>query len=154
MARSRSGPSPAPANAARRRQEDEALADELLADPKERAEHLMLLDLGRNDVGRVSKLGTVEVTDQFFIERYSHVMHIVSNVTGELDTDRYDALDALGAGFPAGTVSGAPKVRAMEIIDELEKTSAASMPAAWAISTPMARSTPALCCAPPSSKMA
>ena len=102
-------------------QEDEALADELLADPKERAEHLMLLDLGRNDVGRVSKLGTVKVTDQFFIERYSHVMHIVSNVTGELDTERYDALDALGAGFPAGTVSGAPKVRAMEIIDELEK---------------------------------
>jgi anthranilate/para-aminobenzoate synthase component I len=102
-------------------QEDEALADELLADPKERAEHLMLLDLGRNDVGRVSKLGTVKVTDQFFIERYSQVMHIVSNVIGELDSERYDALDALGAGFPAGTVSGAPKVRAMEIIDELEK---------------------------------
>ncbi|MGD1888897.1 MAG: anthranilate synthase component I [Cohaesibacteraceae bacterium] len=101
--------------------EDQALAEELLADPKERAEHLMLLDLGRNDVGRVAKLGTVEVTDQFFIERYSHVMHIVSNVEGELDTERYDALDALGAGFPAGTVSGAPKVRAMEIIDELER---------------------------------
>ena len=101
--------------------EDQALADELLADPKERAEHLMLLDLGRNDVGRVAKLGTVKVTDQYFIERYSHVMHIVSNVVGELDTDRFDALDALGAGFPAGTVSGAPKVRAMEIIDELEK---------------------------------
>lgn len=101
--------------------EDDALAAELLADPKERAEHLMLLDLGRNDVGRVSKLGTVNVTDQYFIERYSHVMHIVSNVVGELDDSRYDALDALGAGFPAGTVSGAPKVRAMEIIDELEK---------------------------------
>lgn len=101
--------------------EDDALARELLADPKERAEHLMLLDLGRNDVGRVSKLGTVRVTDQYFIERYSHVMHIVSNVVGELDEERYDALDALGAGFPAGTVSGAPKVRAMEIIDELEK---------------------------------
>ncbi|MFK7792233.1 MAG: anthranilate synthase component I [Devosiaceae bacterium] len=101
--------------------EDNALANELLADPKERAEHLMLLDLGRNDVGRVSKLGTVKVTDQYFIERYSHVMHIVSNVVGELDEARFDALDALGAGFPAGTVSGAPKVRAMEIIDELEK---------------------------------
>lgn len=103
------------------KREDDALAQELLADPKERAEHLMLLDLGRNDVGRVSKLGTVQVTDQYFIERYSHVMHIVSNVVGELDDTRYDALDALGAGFPAGTVSGAPKVRAMEIIDELEK---------------------------------
>ncbi|MBV9555490.1 MAG: anthranilate synthase component I, partial [Pseudolabrys sp.] len=100
--------------------EDKALEDELLADPKERAEHLMLLDLGRNDVGRVAKVGTVSVTDQFFVERYSHVMHIVSNVEGELD-DKYDALDALAAGFPAGTVSGAPKVRAMEIIDELEK---------------------------------
>ena len=102
-------------------EQDQALADELLADPKERAEHLMLLDLGRNDVGRVAKLGTVKVTDQFFIERYSHVMHIVSNVEGALDTARHDALDALGAGFPAGTVSGAPKVRAMEIIDELER---------------------------------
>ena len=100
--------------------EDKALEDELLADPKERAEHLMLLDLGRNDVGRVAAIGTVTVTDQFFIERYSHVMHIVSNVEGRLDP-RYDALDALVAGFPAGTVSGAPKVRAMEIIDELEK---------------------------------
>jgi anthranilate synthase component 1 len=101
--------------------EDNALAEELLADPKERAEHLMLLDLGRNDVGRIAKLGTVKVTDQYFIERYSHVMHIVSNVVGELDEERFDALDALSAGFPAGTVSGAPKVRAMEIIDELEK---------------------------------
>ncbi|MFG1395768.1 anthranilate synthase component I [Roseixanthobacter pseudopolyaromaticivorans] len=100
--------------------EDEALAQELLADPKERAEHLMLLDLGRNDAGRVSQIGTVEVTDSFFIERYSQVMHIVSNVEGKVDP-RFDALDALAAGFPAGTVSGAPKVRAMEIIDELEK---------------------------------
>ncbi len=100
--------------------EDKALEEELLADPKECAEHLMLLDLGRNDVGRVAKIGTVNVTDQFFVERYSHVMHIVSNVEGKLD-GKYDALDALAAGFPAGTVSGAPKVRAMEIIDELEK---------------------------------
>jgi anthranilate synthase component 1 len=99
--------------------EDAALAAELLADPKERAEHLMLLDLGRNDAGRVSRIGSVRVTDSFFIERYSHVMHIVSNVEGELDP-RHDPLDALAAGFPAGTVSGAPKVRAMEIIDELE----------------------------------
>jgi anthranilate synthase component I len=100
--------------------EDQALEAELLADPKERAEHLMLLDLGRNDVGRVAAIGSVEVTDQFFIERYSQVMHIVSNVEGALRQDR-DALDALAAGFPAGTVSGAPKVRAMQIIDELEK---------------------------------
>jgi anthranilate synthase component 1 len=99
---------------------DAALADELLADPKERAEHLMLLDLGRNDVGRVSAIGSVKVTDSFFIERYSQVMHIVSNVTGQLDP-AHDALGALSAGFPAGTVSGAPKVRAMQIIDELEK---------------------------------
>ena len=99
--------------------EDEALAEELLADPKERAEHLMLLDLGRNDVGRVAEIGTVEVTEQFAIERYSHVMHIVSNVEGRLDA-KHDVIDALAAGFPAGTVSGAPKVRAMEIIDELE----------------------------------
>ena len=99
--------------------EDDALAQELLDDPKERAEHLMLLDLGRNDVGRVSKIGTVNVTAKFFIERYSHVMHIVSNVTGQLDP-RHDVIDALAAGFPAGTVSGSPKVRAMEIIDELE----------------------------------
>jgi anthranilate synthase component I len=99
--------------------EDARLAAELLADEKERAEHLMLLDLGRNDVGRVAKIGSVEVTEQFAIERYSHVMHIVSNVEGKLDTHR-DAIDALCGGFPAGTVSGAPKVRAMEIIDELE----------------------------------
>jgi anthranilate synthase component 1 len=100
--------------------EDKALEDELLADPKERAEHLMLLDLGRNDVGRVAKIGTVTVTDQYFVERYSQVMHIVSNVEGELSA-QHDALDALVGGFPAGTVSGAPKVRAMQIIDELEK---------------------------------
>ena len=100
--------------------EDLALETELLADPKERAEHLMLLDLGRNDVGRVAEIGTVKVTDQFFIERYSQVMHIVSNVEGKLRNDS-DAIDALAAGFPAGTVSGAPKVRAMQIIDELEK---------------------------------
>ncbi|WP_045389383.1 anthranilate synthase component I [Falsirhodobacter sp. alg1] len=99
--------------------EDQALADDLLADPKELAEHLMLLDLGRNDVGRVAKIGTVRPTEQFIIERYSHVMHIVSNVVGEL-ADGEDALSALLAGLPAGTVSGAPKVRAMEIIDELE----------------------------------
>ena len=91
----------------------------LLADPKERAEHLMLLDLGRNDVGRVTKGGSVTVTDSYMVEFYSHVMHIVSNVVGELADDK-DAIDALFAGFPAGTVSGAPKVRAMEIIDELE----------------------------------
>jgi anthranilate synthase component 1 len=100
-------------------EEDKALAEDLLSDPKERAEHLMLLDLARNDVGRIARIGTVRVTEQFTIERYSHVMHIVSNVTGELNPD-YDAMDALIAGFPAGTVSGAPKVRAMEIIDELE----------------------------------
>ncbi|GJE58131.1 anthranilate synthase component I [Methylobacterium trifolii] len=100
--------------------EDKALAEELLADPKERSEHLMLLDLGRNDVGRVARLGSVTVTGSFFLEYYSQVMHIVSNVEGELDP-RHDTLDALAAGFPAGTVSGAPKVRAMEIIDALER---------------------------------
>jgi anthranilate synthase component 1 len=100
--------------------EDKRLGEELLADPKERAEHLMLLDLGRNDVGRVAALGTVKVTDRFFLEHYSHVMHIVSHVVGRIRPDA-DALDALTAAFPAGTVSGAPKVRAMEIIDELEK---------------------------------
>ncbi len=99
--------------------EDLALEAELLADPKERAEHLMLLDLGRNDVGRVAKIGTVDPNEQFIIERYSHVMHIVSNVDGALDPE-HDALSALLAGLPAGTVSGAPKVRAMQIIDELE----------------------------------
>ncbi|MDJ0858753.1 MAG: anthranilate synthase component I [Dinoroseobacter sp.] len=100
-------------------EEDKALEEDLLADEKELAEHLMLLDLGRNDTGRVSKIGTVRPTEEFIIERYSHVMHIVSNVVGELSED-HDALSALLAGLPAGTVSGAPKVRAMEIIDELE----------------------------------
>ncbi|MFD3189569.1 anthranilate synthase component I [Sedimentitalea sp. HM32M-2] len=100
-------------------EEDRALEADLLADKKELAEHLMLLDLGRNDTGRVSKVGTVRPTEKFIIERYSHVMHIVSNVVGELAPDK-DALDAFFAGMPAGTVSGAPKVRAMEIIDELE----------------------------------
>ena len=100
--------------------EDRALAAELLADPKERAEHLMLLDLGRNDVGRVAEIGSIKVTDQFILEYYSQVMHIVSNVEGRL-SPKYDTIDALVAGFPAGTVSGAPKVRAMQIIDELEK---------------------------------
>ena len=101
-------------------EEDRANETSLLADPKERAEHLMLLDLGRNDVGRVARAGTVQVTDSYTIERYSHVMHIVSNVVGRLDEARHDAIDALFAGFPAGTVSGAPKVRACEIIAELE----------------------------------
>jgi anthranilate synthase component 1 len=100
-------------------EEDRRLAEELLADPKERAEHVMLVDLGRNDVGRVAKFGTVKLSDVMVIERYSHVMHITSNVTGELK-DGLDAFDALKASLPAGTVSGAPKVRAMEIIDELE----------------------------------
>ena len=109
------GTRPRGANAA----EDAAYEAELLADPKERAEHLMLLDLGRNDVGRVAKIGTVDPNEQFIIERYSHVMHIVSNVNGVL-AEGQDALSALLAGLPAGTVSGAPKVRAMEIIDELE----------------------------------
>ena len=99
--------------------EDRSNEASLIADPKERAEHLMLLDLGRNDVGRVAAKGSVEVTDSFNIERYSHVMHIVSNVVGQLAEDK-DALDALFAGFPAGTVSGAPKIRACEIIAELE----------------------------------
>jgi anthranilate synthase component 1 len=100
-------------------EEDEALADELLGDPKERAEHIMLVDLGRNDAGRVAQTGTVRVTEQMVIERYSHVMHIVSNVEALLRPG-LNALDVLRATFPAGTVSGAPKVRAMEIIDELE----------------------------------
>lgn len=98
---------------------DNLLTHELLSDQKELAEHLMLLDLGRNDVGRVAKAGTVEVTARNTVEYYSHVMHIVSNVIGEIDP-RFDAIDALSAGFPAGTVSGAPKIRAMEVIDELE----------------------------------
>ena len=101
-------------------EEDKTLEAELLADPKERAEHLMLLDLGRNDVGRVAEIGSVRVTESFAVERYSHVMHIVSHVLGRLDK-KHDVVDALMAGFPAGTLSGAPKVRAMQIIDELEK---------------------------------
>jgi anthranilate synthase component I len=100
-------------------EEDQLLEAELLANPKERAEHLMLLDLGRNDVGRVAELGTVRVTESFVIERFSHVMHISSNVEGKL-RNGLDAIDALVAGFPAGTLSGAPKIRAMEIIEELE----------------------------------
>jgi len=100
--------------------EDKALAEELMSDPKERAEHLMLVDLGRNDVGRVAKTGAVKVTGSFFIERYSHVMHLVSNVEGHI-RDGLDAIDALSAGLPAGTLSGAPKIRAMELIDEFEK---------------------------------
>jgi anthranilate synthase component 1 len=99
--------------------EDRALAEELLADPKERAEHVMLIDLGRNDVGRIAEIGSVRVTENMVIERYSHVMHIVSNVEGKLKPG-LDALAVLRATFPAGTVTGAPKVRAMEIIDELE----------------------------------
>ena len=101
-------------------EEDKALAEELQGDPKERAEHLMLVDLGRNDVGRVAKTGDVRVTDSFFIERYSHVMHLVSNVEGRI-RDGLDAIDALAAGLPAGTLTGAPKIRAMQLIDEFEK---------------------------------
>ncbi|MGQ0547649.1 MAG: anthranilate synthase component I [Betaproteobacteria bacterium] len=100
-------------------QEDAAIAEQLLADPKERAEHVMLIDLGRNDVGRVAATGSVRVTEKMVVERYSHVMHIVSNVEGRL-APGLDAIDVLKASFPAGTVTGAPKVRAMEIIDELE----------------------------------
>lgn len=99
--------------------EDRALEEDLLADPKECAEHLMLIDLGRNDVGRIARTGSVKLTDKMVIERYSHVMHIVSNVTGEL-AEGHSALDVLAATFPAGTLSGAPKIRAMEIINELE----------------------------------
>ncbi len=99
--------------------QDRELELELAADPKEVAEHIMLVDLGRNDVGRVSRIGTVAVTERLTIERYSHVMHLVSNVHGEL-ADGYDCFDAFRATFPAGTLSGAPKIRAMEIIEELE----------------------------------
>ena len=101
------------------RAEDQAYADDLLSNPKELAEHLMLLDLGRNDVGRVAAYGSVTVTEQFIVERYSHVMHIVSHVEGDL-REGLDSVDALFAGFPAGTVSGAPKIRAMQIINEME----------------------------------
>jgi anthranilate synthase component 1 len=114
-----------PAAGTRRRgaspEEDSLLAEELLADAKERAEHVMLVDLGRNDLGRVAEIGTVELKSFMEVERYSHVMHIVSTVEGDL-REEYTALDALAAAFPAGTVSGAPKVRAMQIIDELEPT--------------------------------
>ena len=102
-------------------QEDKALEQELLADPKERAEHIMLVDLHRNDIGRVARVGSVKISDVMTVERYSHVMHITSNVTGTLD-DQYTAFDALRVSLPVGTVSGAPKVRAMQIIDELEPT--------------------------------
>jgi anthranilate synthase component 1 len=100
-------------------EKDKELELDLLADPKELAEHLMLIDLGRNDVGRIAETGTVEVTEKMVVERYSHVMHIVSNVIGKIKKDM-SAIDVLRATFPAGTVSGAPKIRAMEIIDELE----------------------------------
>jgi anthranilate synthase component 1 len=100
-------------------EQDIALEQDLLADPKELAEHLMLIDLGRNDVGRIARTGSVRLTEKMIIERYSHVMHIVSNVTGEIK-ENMSAMDVLRATFPAGTVSGAPKIRAMEIIDELE----------------------------------
>ena len=100
-------------------QEDNELEQELLNDPKELAEHLMLIDLGRNDAGRVAEIGSVKLTEKMIVERYSHVMHIVSNVTGKLQQGK-DAFDVFAATFPAGTVSGAPKIRAMEIIDELE----------------------------------
>ena len=100
-------------------QQDQALEDELLADPKELAEHLMLIDLGRNDIGRIAETGSVELTEKMIVERYSHVMHIVSNVKGMLAPGQ-SCIDVLRATFPAGTVSGAPKIRAMEIIDELE----------------------------------
>ncbi len=102
-------------------EEDNKLKKDLLSDPKELAEHLMLLDLGRNDVGKFSETGSVKVDSQFSVEKYSHVMHIVSNVTGQYKKGT-SLIDALLSGFPAGTVSGAPKIRAMEIIDELEKT--------------------------------
>jgi anthranilate synthase component 1 len=100
-------------------QKDRALADELLRDEKERAEHLMLVDLGRNDLGRVAEIGTVQVTDLMVVERYSHVMHLVSNISCDL-REGLDAFDLFAAAFPAGTLAGAPKVRAMEIIAEME----------------------------------
>jgi anthranilate synthase component 1 len=102
--------------------EDIRLADQLLKDKKERAEHLMLVDLGRNDLGRISKIGSVKVTEFMNVEKYSHVMHLVSEVKGRLDNTRYDIYDVLKAAFPAGTVTGSPKIRAMEIIDDLENT--------------------------------
>ena len=116
--------------------EDMILSKDLLNDQKELAEHLMLLDLGRNDVGRVSKIGSVKVTEKMIIEYYSHVMHIVSNVEGELD-NKFDAIDALISGFPAGTVSGAPKIRAMEIIEEIENVNRSFYGGAMDILIPM-----------------
>ena len=101
-----------------------------MKDPKEKSEHLMLLDLGRNDVSKVSEIGSVKTTESFIIEKYSHVMHIVSNVEGNLNS-KNDSVDALFAGLPAGTVSGAPKIRAMEIIDELENQNQAFMWWGW-----------------------
>ena len=117
----KSGPSRAPAARRGTPDEDRELAESLLADPKERAEHLMLVDLARNDVGRIAEFGSVKVTDFMTIERYSHVMHLVSNVVGRLREDK-NAFDVMRATFPAGTVSGSPKVRAMQIINELEKS--------------------------------
>ena len=126
---------------------DRELAEELLADQKELAEHLMLLDLGRNDVGRVAEIGSVKVTDKFFVERYSQVMHIVSNVEGRLDK-KYDVIDALVGGFPAGTVSGATQgSRHGRSLTSSKNTSAVHMLDASAISPPMARWTPASCSA-------
>jgi len=113
------GRSPAPGHAGATPELDKALEKELSADPKERAEHVMLIDLARNDIGRIAKTGSVKVTEAFTVERYSHVMHIVSNVEGLLK-DGMSNLDVLRATFPAGTLTGAPKIRAMEIIDELE----------------------------------
>ncbi len=135
------------------REEDLALEAELLADPKERAEHLMLIDLGRNDVGRVAKTGSVQLTESFVIERYSHVMHIVSQVEGDL-RENLSYMDVLKATFPAGTVSGAPKIRALEIIQELEPhkrniyAGAIGYIGWWATPTPPSPS------APPSSRTA
>ena len=119
-------------------EEDTHLENELLSDEKELAEHLMLIDLGRNDLGRVCEAGSVKVTEKMVVERYSHVMHIVSHVVGRCSSDR-SAIDVLRATFPAGTVSGAPKVRAMELIDEFEPSSATCIPAPWVTSPGRAR---------------
>lgn len=134
-------------------QEDQALADELMADPKERAEHLMLVDLGRNDLGRVCEPGSVEVVDFMSVERYSHVMHIVSTVTGKVAEGR-TAFDVLTACFPAGTLSGAPKPRAMQIIDELEPSRRGCTAAASATWTSPATPTRPSPSAPPCSATA
>jgi anthranilate synthase component 1 len=134
--------------------EDRANEESLLADPKERAEHLMLLDLGRNDVGRVAAAGTVKVTESYTIERYSHVMHIVSNVVGQLDTRRADSVDALLAGFPPAPSAARPRCAPARSSPNSNPKRAAPMPAASAISRPMARSIAASCCAPPCSRTA